>query len=223
MVLWRNWALKIRKCVNGGLIIEILGPDNAAKADTLSQRHKDILKDEARVSRPTTMGELQFWNIDDTVDLAEISNVVLVAGDCSLADIKVGVIRKMFSGLNSVWVKCPLAVGIKVATTGKVRMGWTWARVRLLEPHPVQCFKCWRFGHIRNTCRYPEDRTENCFRCGSREHIVRDCRASPQCAICAQSGRKADHRLGSLPVCNKLESASGAGKSEHPAALSMEL
>lgn len=85
------------------------------------------LNDEARISRPTTMGELQFWNIDDTVDSEEIRNVISVTGDCNPADVKTGVTRKMFSS-NFVWVKCPLAAAIKVAATGRVRMGWTSAR-----------------------------------------------------------------------------------------------
>lgn len=84
--------------------------------------------------------------------------MVSVSGDCNPADVRVGLIRRMFSGLNSVWVKCPLAAAIKVATEGRVRMGWTSARVRLLEARPVQCFKCWRFGHVRNICKYSEDR-----------------------------------------------------------------
>lgn len=168
---------KMRRGVNGGLIIEILGPENAAKADALAQKLRETLKVEARISRPTAMGELQIWNMDDTVDVEEVRSVVSVNGDCDLADIRVGFIRRMYSGLNSVWLKCPLAAAIKVAAEGKVRMGWTSARVRLLEARPVQCFKCWRFGHVRNTCKFPEDRTGNCFRCGSSQHVVKECRA----------------------------------------------
>lgn len=208
---------KMRRGVNGGLIIEILGPENVAKADALAKKLREALKEEARVSRPTIMGELQCWNMDDTVDSEEVKNVISVAGDCDPAEVRTGVIRRMHSGLNSVWIKCPLAAAIKVAATGRVCIGWTSARVRLLEPRPVQCFKCWRFGHVRNTCRFPEDRTGNCFRCGSRDHVIRDCRASPQCAICSQSGRGANHRLGSLPICNEPGPAGPVRGMEHPA------
>lgn len=168
------------------------------------------------------MGELQVWNVDDTVDSAEVRNVISVTGDCNPADVRVGLIRKMRNGLNSVWIKCPLAAAIKVAGEGRICMGWTSARVRLLEARPVQCFKCWRFGHVRNTCKFPEDRTGNCFRCGSGQHMVRDCVAPPQCAICAQYGRRADHRLGSLPICNELGPNDPVGISEHPTVQNME-
>lgn len=197
----------MRRGVNGGLIIEIMGSENVAKADALAKKLREALKEEARVSRPTAMGELQCWNMDDTVDSNEVKSVISIIGDCDLSEIRTGVIRRMHSGLNSVWIKCPLAAAIKVAATGRVRIGWTSARVRLLEPRPVQCFKCWRFGHVRNTCRFPEDRTGNCFRCGSGDHVIRDCRASPRCAICSQSGRGANHRLGSLYVMSRARLA----------------
>lgn len=66
--------------INGSLIIEILGPENAAKADALAQKLRETLKDEARISRPTAMGELQVWNIDDTVDPEDVRNVIFVTG-----------------------------------------------------------------------------------------------------------------------------------------------
>lgn len=124
------------------------------------------------------VSKMRVWNIDDTVDSEEVRNVISVTGDCNPVDVRVGPICRTFNGLNSVWAKCPLAAAIKVTEEGRIRMGWTSARMKLLEAHPVQCFKCWRFGHVRNTCKYSEDRTGNCFRCGSSQHMVRDCRAS---------------------------------------------
>jgi len=85
-------------------------------------------------------------------------------GTCAEEDIKVGSIRPM--SLFSVWAHCPLGAANKITSLKKIRIGWTLARVDLLESRPVQCFKCWRFGHLRNWCTSKTDFSKLCFRCG---------------------------------------------------------
>lgn len=53
--------------------------------------------------------------------------------------------------------------------------------------------------------------------------MIRNCRASPRCAIYAQAGRGADHRLGSLPVCDESGLTIPAGVSEQPVESHMDL
>lgn len=62
---------KMRRGVNGGLIIEFLGPENVAKADALAQKLRETLKDEARISRPTTNSRYGIWMILSTLMRSE--------------------------------------------------------------------------------------------------------------------------------------------------------
>ncbi|KMQ91114.1 gag-pol polyprotein [Lasius niger] len=78
----------------------------------------------------------------------------------------------MANGLHTVWVQCPLNAAIKIANYGRVRIGWTSARLDLLGPRPTQCFKCWRFGHLKHARRSKEDFSKLCFRCGDGEHTA---------------------------------------------------
>lgn len=51
--------------------------------------------------------------------------------------------------------------------------------------------------HISAFCR-GVDRSDWCFRCGNQGHLAKECEAeSSRCALCADTGRPADHRLGS--------------------------
>lgn len=188
---------QVRQAANGGILIEIQGSDGAVKADTLASKLTEAVGDQVVVARPVTRAELRFIGLDDSVTPEEIQDLVAEAGDCSPQDVKVGQMREMPNGLNTAWVLCPLAAALKVAKKEKVRIGWTTARVVLLRKRPTQCFKCWRFGHVRFACSYPEDRSAACFNCGRTGHSSRTCGLPPHCVLCHEAGRDSGHRLGS--------------------------
>ncbi|XP_024875987.1 uncharacterized protein LOC112457258 [Temnothorax curvispinosus] len=192
---------RIRRGLNGGVIIEIPGSDGASKADLLARKLREVLNTKARIARPTVMGEFRLWNFDDSISLTEITNIISVRGDCDEQDIKLGTIRCMNNGLCSIWAKCPLTAAIKLTATDRIKIGWTVARVELLKARPIQCFKCWRFGHVKNTCEFPEDRAGSCFKCGSRQHRISTCDEPACCVVCKNAGGLHDHRLSSTKNC----------------------
>lgn len=78
-------------------------------------------------------------------------------------------------------------------------VGWASVRVDGFRIKPTQCYKCWHFGHVRNTCKANIDRTGLYFRCGRSGHSLRDCDAiSASCAICEDNRLDHNHRLGSV-------------------------
>lgn len=101
----------------------------------------------------------------------------------------------MTNGLCTVWTHCLLAAAIQIASEGKIRIGWTVARVEFLKARPTQCYRCWQYGHVRNTCTVKKDHSNACFNCGNQGHAMKDCRAKPYCVLCEGKGRNPEHRL----------------------------
>lgn len=167
---------KIRKAANGSLLIEVLGPGGAEKASRLKEELQEVLKNDARVTRPVTKGEIRLIGLHDATSQEEVFSAVSDYGGCIKEDIKVGPIHPMKNVLF-VWVQCPLNAAIRIANRQKISLGWTQVRVILLNNRPIQCFKCWKFGHLKHACPSGEDFGGSCFRCGNEGHIVRNCDA----------------------------------------------
>lgn len=96
-----------------------------------------------------------------------------------------------------VWVRCPLKTAIVIAKKKKIKVGWTVVGVTLLKARPLQCFRCWHYGHVKYACRSQIDRSMSCFQCGKEGHGVANCKNAIRCAICESLGRESAHRVGS--------------------------
>lgn len=66
-----------------------------------------------------------------------MADVVAAAGGCGVNDVKVGTIRLMSNGLFMVWAQCPLGAAMKASQPGKIRIGWTIAKIELLKARSV--------------------------------------------------------------------------------------
>lgn len=189
---------KIRWSANGSILIEIPGIDKDNKANLLAHKLKDTPVG-ASISRPVVNGELRIWGLDDSIRVDEIAEVVARQGGCTPVDVRVGPIIKMTNGLGSVWVRCPLAAAVRASSVGKIRMGWTIVRVELVQARPVQCFKCWKYGHVSSKCKAGTDHSGACFRCGLLDHIARNCTAAiPLCLPCREASMPTAHRIRSV-------------------------
>lgn len=166
---------RIRYAANGSVLVEIPGAEGGNKADILKEKLAGVFGDQAVVTRPVVKGDLRLSGFDDSISSAEVAEVVAEASACNYRDVKVGQIRMLSNGLCTVWLQCPLAAAIKVAELGKLRIGWTIARIELLKARAIRCFKCWKQGHLRNNCKSTVDRTRTCYRCGIEGHPAKTC------------------------------------------------
>jgi len=130
---------RMRRAANGGVLIEIAGPEGASKADALAARLREAIGGSAAVSRPMVKADLRITGFDESVIKDEVITVVTEHGGCLASDIRVGPFRPMNNGLVMTWVQCPLSAALRVSRKGRVNLGWSVARVELMKAKPVQC------------------------------------------------------------------------------------
>lgn len=193
-------GVTMRKSQTGGRIIEVRGPEMTAKADSLAAGIRMALAGKGlKITRPERTAELRLLGLGETVTLPDVGDAIRRETDCT-GDIRLGPIRMSPMGLGSMWVSCPVVAANKLAAKGRLLVGWTSARVQLLTPRPLQCFRCLERGHTAARCDTKEDRSGLCYRCGQPGHLAAVCRAQPSCPICKERGRSSSHRCGG-PAC----------------------
>ncbi|KAM3968999.1 uncharacterized protein ACR2FA_003037 [Aphomia sociella] len=161
-------------------------------------------------SLPNKSAEIRIGDLDDSVTSADVVAAVARDGECAELLVKTGDIRRAPSGAGTVWVRCPVAAAKKLAAAGRVGVGWVSARVRLLPPRPMQCFRCHMRGHVAAKCTAEVDLSGTCFRCGQAGHRAAACSGTITCTHCAAAGRKADHRVGSSTACRPPSASNAA-------------
>lgn len=196
--------IRIRKAANKNTLLEISGIDHANKANALADKIQEVLGSMAKVTRPTRRADLRILGFDESVMPEEIECAVFKIGNRKIDKVKVGRITCIRNGQGIVTVNCPLSAAINVSNIGKIKIKWTISRVTLLKPRPLQCYKCWHYGHASYNCRSQTNRTGACFNCCSTKHKIQTCKATPNCAVCQEQEFPHDHRIGSGSCKSKL-------------------
>ncbi|CAF4928727.1 unnamed protein product [Pieris macdunnoughi] len=167
-------AVRFRRAATGAAIIQVTGEGGGDKADVLAKKLRELYGTKGiLVSRP----------------------VKSVEGECSSDHVRVGEVRQDKTGLFAVWVKCPVEAAKKLSE-GRLLVGWTSARVTVLQQRELRCFRCLQAGHVAARCTAEIDRSKSCYRCGQPGHRASVCSSKPQCPLCIAAGKTADHRLG---------------------------
>lgn len=193
--------LRTRKTMAGAYILEIprkTREEREAKAEALACRLEAVFRgnEEIKISRPLKMAQIRIRDLDESVDSDDIVQAVVTNGGGAPHSIKVGRTATAPNGMGAVIVQCPLAIANRVVKKKRITVGWAACRVSMMEHRPLQCFKCLELGHVQQNCKGTVDRSSNCYRCGEEVHIAATCRANPQCLVCKQAGRPANHRIG---------------------------
>lgn len=192
-------SLRFRKAATGACILEVAAGDASnEKADNLALKLREALGEElARVSRPMKSAEFRVSGLDDTVTGSNIIDAVAQRGACLAEAVKVGEIKRTMGGTGVALVRCPIVAAKKIGEEGRLLVGWVSAKVEMLQPRPLRCYKCLEVGHVRAQCTAETDRSEECYRCGQTGHKSSTCSATAKCSVCAAAGKSSAHRLGS--------------------------
>lgn len=207
----------IKRALTGALTFEFAGPEGHAQADKVAGKLKELFRDRAgiRITRPIKMAEMRIKDLEDSIKPDEIKYIVTQEGDCHHEDVKVGAIRRGNNGLGVAWIQCPLSAANRIVAKGKILIGWTNARVMLLDPRLLQCFRCLEGGHVRDQSKSNTDRSKRCYRCGKEGHKARECEDIPRCPVCADLGRLANHRAGNK-ACTSARMRKRTGSQSRP-------
>lgn len=192
-------AVTHRQAATGARLFEVAGTTSgsAEKADALAAKMREVLSPEdVRVSRPMKTAEVRIAGLDDSVTSEEVVAAVARSGECPSDKVRAGDIRTDATGLGVAWVRCPVASAKKIALSGRLLVGWVAARVKLLQPRALRCFRCLDKGHVRAKCTAEVDRSDLCYRCGQPGHKAAQCSAALNCSLCSAAGKPAGHRLG---------------------------
>jgi hypothetical protein len=192
--------VEMRRGVTGSVIIRLPGDKNREKATMLASRLANVLDPMAVwVVAPVKRAEIKVEGIDISMGKEELRQAVSNETGCKTEEVIVGDIIVMKGGLGTAWVKCPVAGARRLAATGKLAVGWSYARVTAVPKRPLQCFRCLEIGHVRATCPSAVDRSSLCHRCGKEGHMARTCTAvRPNCPLCEALGVPAEHRMGGI-------------------------
>jgi len=75
-----------------------------------------------RVTRPTQIAEIRIHDLDDSVEVKDVTAAMAAVGGCPPSIIKTVEIRSS-GGMGTIWVCCPLAAANKLIAAKKIRVG----------------------------------------------------------------------------------------------------
>lgn len=123
-------------------------------------------------------------------------SAVVNASGCTVDAVTVSDLRIGSRGMMTAVVRCPCESADIIATKGRILIGWSSAKIQVLEERPLRCYRCLALGHARPQCPSTIVREHLCFRCGSEGHKSYTCRAEPRCMVCTDAKRPSGHLMG---------------------------
>ena len=190
-------GLTVRQAMSGARLLELSAAHSSEQADMLAERLRVVLDGVAVVTRPHKNASLRLVGLDDSVTKEKLITAVANTGCCPVNAITVSELllgpRRMMSAV----VRCPCDSAKTIVDKGRILVGWSSAKVQVLEERPMRCFKCLSLGHTRPRCPSAVVREHLCFRCGCEGHKFHTCRAEPRCMVCTDAKIPAGHIMGS--------------------------
>ncbi|XP_046976650.1 uncharacterized protein LOC124542810 [Vanessa cardui] len=156
-------GLKVRRSVTGARVLE-LPRAQSEQAEKLADKLRTVLDGVANVVRPIKRVDIKVTGLDDSVTKEKVIAAVAREGSCPIEAVKCGEVLRGPGYMGMVRVTCPIAVAKKLSNNGRLLVGWSSARVYVLEQRPLRCFKCMGLGHTKALCPFSVERGSLCYR-----------------------------------------------------------
>jgi len=113
-----------------------------SKAEALAAEMRRVFAEDptVKIARPTAA--IRVSGIDEAITVAKVITAIVDRDVAGPEEIRVTISRPT-NGMGVAWVRCPVRAADDLAGVGRIRIGWTFARVELTVARPSHCFKCW--------------------------------------------------------------------------------
>lgn len=197
-------VVRVKRNQKGQMMFE-LKKEEGAKRDALKAAVTQALGEAATVTVRTQEISIVCRDMDEVTTKEEVLEALKKQLDInSLPESAIRSMRAAYGGTQTAVISLPFEHAKKILAVGKVKIGWTYCRVREATK-PKSCFRCFDYGHLAKDCK-GEDRSKLCRKCGEGGHIAKNCDKEPSCMICSTKDKKAPHITGSSK-CPKFRSS----------------
>jgi len=124
-----------RRTVAGNVLIEVKSKENA---DLFAKKLTEKLGEEISVRHTARTTPVLISGVDESLNAEEV-RAELTKIDRELAHIKPFTIRTGTNGWCKAMIAAPIAVTIRLAAGPKIKIGWNYCRVRILEERKRLC------------------------------------------------------------------------------------
>jgi hypothetical protein len=181
-----SFDITTRRAKSGNLVLETTAKEDADELARVLRLKYGVTKG---VRRPLPSIALLLIGLDESVDAAELKNA-LVAHDSEWTTINEPTIREGTTGVRTAIIRVPLAPGLRLARTKKIKIGWSICRIKELVVRQG-CAKCSAPGHATAVCTGQE--TRKCYRCKKVGHLIADCKSAPEMPTASQQAHHSQH------------------------------
>lgn len=176
---------KMRRAMNGDLIVEFVSGTDSQPLFNLLKGH---MGEDGIVKRLLPKRDVKVLDVDPTVEEEELVETLAKQMEIDHTEMKVKNFRITTIGLKRALVECPIKGIDKLSNTGKIKIGWTQCRIKIL-PGITRCYRCHEPRHLARNCKIPDTSGEICRRCGTGGHKMQNCQNPVKCILCTRRGK----------------------------------
>lgn len=130
----------IRKTRAGGFLIEIPRTNGGTeRASNLAAALIAKLPSDIRVICPRKRAAIRIAGYDESVTTRQIKAEIAKSAACSESEIEIAGETSWKNGLGAVLARMPLEAAFRIEQKGKIQVGWTTAKIKVLDKRPLQC------------------------------------------------------------------------------------